>query len=572
MSRRRKKTVIENKTPTPTITAQIPKIPSGQSMKVTNLNGNYVLSEMSKSDIGLSNFDYVAKSTYDTRKVQHIYNQVLDNEVSSFVTTAEELSSLAKNTQNHIDKVIKINGIIKYYINKDNLIGRVVEIIENNINNKYSINYNYVPKNKKDTKIFEEYKNSVINVFNEQIDIPQLILDTVLKTYTEGNYIFYLKGDLKNGYGIVNYPLDMVKVTSMIIDGEPVVSFKVNELSSKLNSMKTEFSRLKTNKLIDIESVVEAQIKRDYPNEVYDAYAGKDQVALLNPKNIGLVRINNLKTGLYGVSPIFKSLSSLLTLETIDKSDREILNARSKKIYYQKTRKELMDDGNPLKVNEVGYSHTNLLQCMNNNTIVYTSMPFVEGLEILEPKTELTNSQTKESYVMNVLTALGISFVSSEGSTSITTVKMVFTELIKMINRISKQLEPIINKYYREVTVDNGYPVEFAPKITIESTEMMDIETRLKIVDLIYSKLGLSYQSTLDLLGMNYQEELNRRKVENEQNVDTEIFLPHSNSYTSNSNELLNNNGDSNTNSNGSKRSDNIDRNEYDQQRQEINK
>ena len=567
MAKRRKNTP---KPKQQTITAQIPKIQNGESMKLTNLNGNYVLSEIEKDSIKNDNFDYVAKSTYDINKIKHIYNQILDTEVNSFITTEEEISNLAKNTQNYIDKVLKINGIIKYYINKDNLIGRVVEIIENNINNNYKLNYNYVPKNKKDTKIFEEYKK-IIDEFNKQIDIKQLIIDTVLKTYIEGNYIFYLRGDIKNGYGIVNYPLDMIEITSMVIDGEPVVSFKVNELSSKLNKLKTQFKNLKTNKLIDIEDVIESQIKRDYPQEVYDAYVGKDKVALLNPKNIGLVRINNLKTGLYGVSPIFKALSPLLILETIDKSDREILNSRSKKIYYQKTRKELMDvDGNPLKVNEIGYSHTNLLQCMKNNTIVYTSMPYVEGLEILEPKTDLTDSKTKESYIMNVLTALGISFVSSEGSTSITTVKMVFEELIKMVNRIQKQLEPIINKFYRTVTKDNGYPIEFCPQISIEDTKMLDTEVKLKITDLIYSKLGLSYKTTIEMLGLDYQEELDRRKKENEENIDSEVFLPHQSSYTATGQDIQVDKEDSNTNSNGSKKSENIDKQEQDKQRQEI--
>ena len=79
--------------------------------------------------------------------------------------------------------------------------------------------------------------------------------------------------------------------------------------------------------------MIDAEIKRDYSEEIYNAYKGKDQVALLDPKRIGLTRINNLGTGLYGVSPIFKILDALLMLETIDNSDREILKARSKKIY-----------------------------------------------------------------------------------------------------------------------------------------------------------------------------------------------------------------------------------------------
>lgn len=556
----------------PTIDAKIPKLETGESMKITNLNGNYILSELNNGGLDELSSNYVDKATYDFAKIKHIYNSVIEQDSNSFVTTSEEISSLAKNTQNDINKIIKINGIIRYYINKEDLIGRVVEIIENNVNVNYSLNYNYIPKNKKDIKIFEEYKK-LIEKFNSDIEIEQFIRNNLLKTYTEGNNIFYLMGDSKNGYGIINYPLDIAEVTSMKIDNENVISFKITELKQRLNSIKSKYGKIKSNKLIDIKTLIEQEILRDYPSEVYEAYKTRDNYALLNPKKTGLVRINNLN-GLYGVSPIFKCLSSLLTLETIDKSDREILNARSKKIYYQKTRKELMGkdyDKPSAGVNQVGYSHTSLLECMKNNTIIYTSMPYVEDLDILEPTTEIIDVNTKKAYKLSVLEALGISFASSDGSTSITTVRMMYDELIKMINRITKQLETIIHKYYQLITEEYGYPVEFAPYISIQDTKLLDYDTKLKITDLLFSKIGLSYQTTLETLGMNYKEEKDRREKENKEDTDT-IFIPHSNSYTSNSNDLLNKNNSNNNdkNSNGSEKNDNENQRESNKQRQDV--
>ena len=276
-----------------TINVKIPKMEGNTSMKLTHLNsGEYILSELdNKNEFEMSS-DYVDKATYDFTKTKHIYNQIIDNDNSSYVTTSEQICNLAKNPQNSIDKVLTINGIIKYYINKDDLIGRVVEIIENNVNTNFKLDYSYKPKTKKDTKIFEEYKEKVINKFNKQIDIKKLIINNALKVYIEGNYIFYLKGDLKNGYGIANYPLDIIEVTPMTIDGDNVVAFKVNELNSRLNKVKSKYGKLKTNKLIDIETLIDAEIKRDYSEEIYNAYKGKDQVALLDPKRIGLTRIN----------------------------------------------------------------------------------------------------------------------------------------------------------------------------------------------------------------------------------------------------------------------------------------
>lgn len=554
-----------------TIEAKIPKMKSNTSAKITCLgDGMYVFSELDDNNENIALSNYVEQSTYDVERVKHIYDKILDNDNNSYVTTSQELSNLAKNTQKDINKVIKINGIIKYYINKEDLIGRVVEIVENNVNTLYDLNYTYQPKKKKDINLFEEYKTNIIDKFNKQIEIDKLIINNVLKVYTEGNYIFYLKGDVKNGYGIVNYPLDMVEVTNMTIDGENIISFKVNELKSRLSTVLSKYGKLKTNKLINIEKNIDNEIKNNYSKEIYDAYKGKDQLALLDPKKTGLVRINNLGTGLYGVSPIFKSLNPLLTLETIDNSDREILKSRSKKIYYQKSRKELMgkDFDKPLKINEIGYAHTNLLQCMANNTIVYTSMPFIESLEILEPKTDLTDPKIKESYIKSVLTALGIGFISSEGSTSITTVKMVYTELLKMINRITKQLEPIINKFYKEITLENNYPIEFTPTITIQDTETMSLENKMKMVELLYGKLSLSYDTILSMIGLNPESEKNKRIKENEEKV-SEIYEPYSTSYTKSAEENKVNT-DSNKNDNGSNKNDDINKNEYDKTRQET--
>jgi hypothetical protein len=59
----------------------------------------------------------------------------------------EELNQLAQNTQNDINKITKINSLIKYYANKDDLVGKTVEVLSNNINTKYKLDYPTLPDN-----------------------------------------------------------------------------------------------------------------------------------------------------------------------------------------------------------------------------------------------------------------------------------------------------------------------------------------------------------------------------------------------------------------------------------------
>lgn len=565
----------------PIVDLSMPELEKGQSMKITNIGDNYVLSELETSQDEQSfGSDYVRQATYDFEKLNHTYSRLLDKESSTYVTSTEELTNLAKNTQNSLNKILKINGIVKYYINKEDLIGRVIETIENNVNVNFKVNYPNIALNatkKKELKMIDEIQK-LVDKFNKQINIPQLIRNNALTTYSEGNYIYYLMGDYEHGYGIVTYPLDLIEVTPMKVDNEPVIALNVNELKSRLQSSRQKYRGLKSNKLIDIEKDIENEIKRDYPKEVYDAFVQKDTYALLDPKRIGVSRINNLK-GLYGLTPIFKSLGSQLILETIDKSDQKLLIQKTKKIYYQKSRKELMGEKytNKKPVNEIGYSHASLVQAMGQDTVIYSSMPYIEDLEILEPKTELTDANTVSNYRNRVLSALGISFVSGESKASTNTIKINYGELLKIVNKISKQLEPVINKFYQLILEENGFLVEYSPTITIEDTELLDTDSKLKLVELLYSKIGLSYDSTFNILGLDTTTEVNKRIKENKgikiDGVDTSydsIFAPHSNSYTSNSNDLLNNDKeDDSTNSNGSVKNTDSDKNLYDKERQE---
>ena len=122
-----------------TIEASIPILNSGEKIVISNIDGNYVASEF---EIKQGQFDdYLKLAEFDVEKLSHLYDRLLEKDNSEYVTNPEQISNLAKNTQTSLDKVIKINGIVQYYLNKSDLIGKTYEILENNINTNYTINY-----------------------------------------------------------------------------------------------------------------------------------------------------------------------------------------------------------------------------------------------------------------------------------------------------------------------------------------------------------------------------------------------------------------------------------------------
>ena len=122
-----------------TIDAKIPEMDDGQAMKIVNIGGNYILSPFTNDELSSFKGNYIEQSNRDMRRFEQSYSKLLDKEQNSFITTPEQITDLAKNPQFKIEKIQKINGIVKFYVNKEDLIGRVVETIENNINTNYTV-------------------------------------------------------------------------------------------------------------------------------------------------------------------------------------------------------------------------------------------------------------------------------------------------------------------------------------------------------------------------------------------------------------------------------------------------
>jgi len=504
------------------------------------------------------------QASYNFSTDKHLIDKIVNNNNASYNVTPEELNNLAQGTQNDINKVIKINELIKYYANKNDLVGIVIGTIENNVNTNFKISFPKLPENIKKKNKLKEKVDILLTNFIDNVDLKSQIRKEGMSTFSQGTYFTYLRNNDDGTYGVSTYPLGLVDFTDYIIDGEPLLYMDMMKLQMTLQTTLNKYNKVQS-KFIDFSTKVEDEIKNNYPPEVYEAYQNKYKWAILNPKRTGVHRINQLD-GIYGVSPIFKALGALLMLETIDNIDRDNIIARSKKIFYQKTRKELMGQNYDKTKNfaELKYAQDELVKAMSQKVVIYTSPAYVDGLEIIEPKADLTDQSVILRYKNQVLNSLGISFLSNESKSSFNTVQVSVDELLKTVNKIVCQFENTLNKYIKLICIENGIDTNYIPVISIEKSELLDVETKLKLVELIYSKLGFSYKSVCELLDMDYNTEVERRKEENENDMDS-VFIPHLTSFTASDSEsdiITNDKGDSTTtNSNGSDKNVNLDQN-----------
>lgn len=469
------------------------------------------------------------QAVYNFETTKHIYSKYLGNENGYVLTiTPLELEKLSNNTQNNLESIKKVNRIVKQYINKDDLTGKVYESIENNVNSQVKLSFaNIEGRNKQKIKSNTE---NIIKDFNKKIDLEKFIKKGTTTTFSEGNFVTYLR-DLDNGYVIDVYPLGIVEVSPYNIDGEPILLLNMDELKTRLSTNVDLFKNLKAKN--PFSKTVEEEIKKNYPPEVQEAYRLKDKYAILDSKRTHICRINNLN-GLYGLTPIFKSLPAQLMLETIDNVDRKNTIAKGKKIISQILRKELLGDKgeNTEHFEEISYAHGNLVTGLSQQTVVVTSPAYVEKIEIIESKAEPTKIETITYYRNKVLNSLGISFLSNESKSSYTAVAVNVDELLKTINKITEQLSAVLNKYYKVICELNKIDLSYCPSVTIQDSQLLDNEAKMKLVELLYSKVGASYQTVFEVLnmGINAEDEAIRRKEENELGYD-ETFSPHPTSF-----------------------------------------
>lgn len=466
-----------------------------------------------------------AMRNYDSSNKQ--YSTYLnDSAFNSTFITDDELDRLAINPQSDLKKIEKINFIARYYINKDDLIGKVYETIESNVNTDYQLTFKEYENNKSKTKKVERARQ-VIEEFNEQINLKQLIRKCVPLTYSEGNYPMYLKKK-NNSYTIDYYPLGVVHVSDYECNGEPYLLVDIKELENRLKKVNLKNKKGSPLFFKDLSE----EIKNNYPEEIYKAYIAKDAYAKLDIRNSGILRINNMNRK-YGVTPIFRTFRPAMMLEVFEKSDKVNAQSKGKKIIFQKLRKEVLgQDYSKKGFEEMAYSHDSFLQAWKNNIVIYTGAGWVEEIKYIEPTVENTNINNINYYRNKIMTDLGIGFLNSENKSAFASAQISVKELMKTINKITEQLEDIIKKWYMVVLEDNNLSYEFCPDIKIIDSELLETELKIKLADILFNKFGMSFRTTYEMLGLDYENEKILRRIENEENVDEDIFYPRMTAYT----------------------------------------
>ncbi|MEG1563305.1 MAG: hypothetical protein RR365_06215 [Bacteroides sp.] len=468
-----------------------------------------------------------ALDRYSDKKKPDQYSVFPSDATSNNNMTLDKIDELSVGINSNLQNLRIANAFILQSVASDSLLGRAYEAITSNIDTNYRLNYVPLHGKEMNSSQLEEVKD-IIDTFNDDVILDELVREAISTTWLEGNYVMTRRES--NGRNIIDhYPLNIAYPSEYRINRESVIEFSIDELKTRL---KKTYQKDKKKKALYFEDMLK-EIEANYPKEVSKAYKDGEKLVKLDMKNSACLKINSMGRR-FGLSPAFKCLRPLIVIKNIETADVAASKTRSKKIIFQKLRVELMGEkGNQKGLAEQETAHSSAVNALKTNFVLYTAPPFVESLEYVTDKsTEGESADLLKAYTSKFMTALGIGFIDSETST-VTVASISIDQLLRTINAISEQFEKAMYRFYRTILEENNLDPDFAPKLKVCDSQEMEVSLRKDIASFIYTMLNGSLETAYDYIGLDFEEEKRRRQKENDESVE-EIFFPRNTAYTSN--------------------------------------
>ena len=463
-----------------------------------------------------------ALESYDGRPQSSVIPN--DTTVNEELTLAK-IDSYANGLNSNLDNLIKVNAIILQKVLEDSFFGEAAQLVIANINSDYKITYG--------SDRLEEADAAELKTVQQEIDywarcvhLPQLIRDVMSRTYLEGNAPMVMRFTQGTAPEVEILPLQIAYPSAYRLGGRSVLEFDVKKLKDRLSKT---YKKTKKNKAIYFADM-DAEVKDNFPAEVYAGYTANENYVRLDPRYSDCVKVNDFGRP-FGVSPLFRCLRPLVVLENIEEADVSDTKARKKKILHQKTRKEILGpDGTRQGLDRSIYAHQQLMQALQTPSCVYSSPAWIEDLQYVQLKnvSEQTINQQKQ-YTQKLLTGLGITFTDVDATLGVANIGV--SQLLKIVNAIGESLEAVLNKFMETYVVDNGHDARFAPTIKVIDSEQMAADLRRELASFVYGTLNFSLETACDILGFDVQDEMVKRKKENDEGYD-KIFFPRETAYT----------------------------------------
>lgn len=400
-----------------------------------------------------------------------------------------ELEKYMANAQDNIDEIV---SLAKYYYRKDGLIMRTINIIRDFGLTELKLEYD---KGRARTE-------SIINEFNERIDVDQLIKDILFEMALTGNCALYDR----DGQYIEIFPLSYIDVSSLKKNGNPLLYFENTDMGS--------FS------LDESDKEAEKNAQNAYPEEVRKGLAKGESKILLDDTKTYFLKSNCSRYEKYGVTFLLPAFNELAQKNLLKQAEKSTASGIIDQILHIK----VGDKDNPPTSKMIEF-YSRMFS--GKQGAVRVTTPYFVSAEWVTPETEVFGEEKFKEIDKDLLSSLGVSLtlLRGEGGGNYSEGFISLSGLIKTIESLRQGIPRVLEDLYRKELVRNGINADKAPKVSMGEV-VIDRAARLELTQWLFQNAGLPYEIMFEEHGYDYDSIKLIKKEENKEKVNEVFTLP----------------------------------------------
>lgn len=394
---------------------------------------------------------------------------------------------LQKYAQNPQDNINELSALAKYYYISEGMIMRTVNIIRD-----YSVTELHLDYDKGKGKV-----KAIVDSFLKKIDINKFCKDFVFEMAMTGNCFCYDR----DGEYIDIYPLDLIEVSNVVINGKQQVYFDNSQMEFEMSDNPEEAKLM----------------AKAYPEEIQKGIRQDRAKIPFDLDKSYFSKMNSSRYDRYGVSFLVPAFDDLSRKNLLKEAERSTASGIIDQILHIKVGDK---DHSPSKEEVLFYS--NLFTDKTGSVRVTT--PYYVGLEWISPDSQIFGETKFLEIDKDLLSTLGVSLtlLRGEGGGNYSEGMINITGLIKTIESIRSFLPPIIEDMIRRELERNGINADKTPKVSFNEI-VIDENARLGLVQWLFEHAGLPYRVLFEEHGYDY-DYMKLERLEENNSDDDKVF------------------------------------------------
>ena len=394
---------------------------------------------------------------------------------------------LQKYAQNPQDNINELSALAKYYYISEGMIMRTVNIIRD-----YSVTELRLDYDKGKAKV-----KAIVDSFLKKIDINKFCKDFVFEMAMTGNCFCYDR----DGEYIDIYPLDLIEVSNVVINGKQQVYFDNSQMEFEMSDNPEEAKLM----------------AKAYPEEIQKGIRQDRAKIPFDLDKSYFSKMNSSRYDRYGVSFLVPAFDDLSRKNLLKEAERSTASGIIDQILHIKVGDK---DHSPSKEEVLFYSDL----FTDKTGSVRVTTPYYVGLEWISPDSQIFGETKFLEIDKDLLSTLGVSLtlLRGEGGGNYSEGMLNITGLIKTIESIRSFLPPIIEDMIRRELERNGINADKTPKVSFNEI-VIDENARLGLVQWLFEHAGLPYRVLFEEHGYDY-DYMKLERLEENNSDDDKVF------------------------------------------------